>query len=261
MAMDLGLTGKRALVCAASRGLGRGIAAALAAEGVDLVLNARGEEALEQTAGDLRKAHGVQVLTVAGDITREETRQAALAVAGEPDILITNAGGPPPGSWRDWSREDLEAAVAANMFTPLLLIQACLPAMIGRGWGRIVNVTSSSVRAPIPELGLSNMARTGLTGAVAGIARQVAKHGVTINSILPGRHATDRIEALDRARAEADGITQAEVRRRAQSRNPTERDGDAGDFGAVAAFLCSQQAGYIVGQNILVDGGGVPLTM
>lgn len=259
--MDLGLTGKRALVCAASRGLGRGIAAALAAEGVSLVLNARGEEALEHTATELRTTHGVRVVTVAGDITAEETRQAVLAVAREPDILITNAGGPPPGSWRDWSRDDLEAALAANMLTPILLMQACLPAMIGRGWGRVVNVTSSSVRAPIPELGLSNMARTGLTGAVAGIARQVAKHGVTINNILPGRHATDRIESLDRARAEADGITLAEVRRRAQSGNPTGRDGDPDDFGAVAAFLCSQQAGYIVGQNILVDGGGVSLTL
>ena len=261
MAMDLGLTGKRALVCAASRGLGRGIAAALAAEGVDLVLNARGAEALERTAAELRAAHGVQITTIAGDITLEETRQAALAAAAEPDILINNAGGPPPGSWRDWSRDDLDSAVGANMLTPILLMQACLPAMIGRGWGRIVNITSSSVRAPIPELGLSNMARTGLTGAVAGIARQVAKHGVTINNILPGRHATDRIEALDRARAESDGITQAEVRRRAHSGNPAGRDGDPDDFGAVAAFLCSRQAGYIVGQNILVDGGGVSLTM
>lgn len=259
--MDLGLAGKRALVCAASRGLGRGIAGALAAEGVSLVLNARGEEALEQTAAELRKAHGVRVMTVAGDITLEETRQAVLAVAGEPDILINNAGGPPPGSWRDWSRDDLEGALGANMLTPILLMQACLPAMIGRGWGRVVNVTSSSVRSPIPELGLSNMARTGLTGAVAGIARQVARHGVTINNILPGRHATSRIEALDRSRAEADGLSQAEVRRRAQAHNPTERDGDPDDFGAVAAFLCSQQARFIVGQNILVDGGGVLLTM
>lgn len=259
--MDLGLKGRRALVCAASRGLGRGIAAALAAEGVALVLNARGAAALERTAAELRAAHGVQVVTVAGDITDRAAREAVLAVANRPDILITNAGGPPPGSWQDWSREDLERAVAANMLTPVELMQACLPAMIERGWGRVVNVTSSSVRAPIPELGLSNMARTGLTGAVAGIARQVAAHGVTINNLLPGRHATDRIEALDQARAQAEGVTEEEIRRRARAGNPTGQDGDPDDFGAVAAFLCSTQARFVVGQNILVDGGGVALTM
>lgn len=259
--MDLGLKGKRALVCASSRGLGRGIAAALAGEGVDLILNARGSEALEKTADELRVAHGINVVTVAGDITDEGARAAVLAAAENPDILITNAGGPPPGSWQDWSRDDLEGAVGANMLTPIVLMQACLPAMITRGWGRVVNVTSSSVRAPIPELGLSNMARTGLTGAVAGIARQVAGNGVTVNNLLPGRHATDRIEALDSARAAADGLTQDEVRARTQASNPTGRDGDPDEFGAVAAFLCSRQAGYIVGQNILVDGGGVSLTM
>lgn len=259
--MDLGLKGKRALVCAASRGLGRGIAAALAGEGVSLVLNARGEEALERTAAELRAAHDVRVVTVAGDITDPAARAAVLAVAGEPDILITNAGGPPPGSWRDWSRDDLERAVGANMLTPIELMQGCLPAMIARGWGRVVNVTSSSVRAPIPELGLSNMARTGLTGAVAGIARQVAAHGVTINNLLPGRHATDRITALDQARARAEGVPEDEIRSRARAGNPTGRDGDPADFGAVAAFLCSDQARFIVGQSILVDGGGVSLTM
>ncbi|MBW7921218.1 MAG: SDR family oxidoreductase [Rubellimicrobium sp.] len=259
--MDLGLKGRRALVCAASRGLGRGIAAALAAEGVSLVLNARGAAALDATAAELRAAHGVPVVTVAGDITDAEARAAVLAVADDPDILITNAGGPPPGSWCDWSRDDLDRAVGANMLTPVLLMQACLPAMIARGWGRVVNVTSSSVRAPIPELGLSNMARTGLTGAVAGIARQVAAHGVTVNNLLPGRHATDRIAALDQARASADGISEDEVRARARAGNPTGQDGDPADFGAVAAFLCSRQARFIVGQNILVDGGGVALTM
>jgi len=198
---------------------------------------------------------------VAGDITTEATREAVLAAAQGPDILITNAGGPPPGPWQGWSRADLDAAVGANMLTPILLMQACLPAMIERGWGRVVNVTSSSVRAPIPELGLSNMARTGLTGAVAGIARQVARHGVTVNNLLPGRHATDRIAALDGARAAAEGLPEAEIRRRAQAANPTGRDGDPDDFGAVAAFLCSDRAGFIVGQNILVDGGGVSLTM
>lgn len=259
--MDMGLRGKRALVCAASRGLGRGIARALAAEGVDLVLNARGAAALDQTAAAIRAAFGVRVETVAADITSAAGRASALAAAGQPDILITNAGGPPPGRWQDWQRDDLLAAVEANMLTPILLMQACLPAMMARGWGRVVNVTSSSVKSPIPDLGLSNMARTGLTGFVAGVARQVAGSGVTVNNLLPGRHDTDRIHALDSRRAAETGQTLAEVRAQGAAAIPAGRYGTPEDFGAMAAFLCSVHAGFIVGQNILLDGGQVAASL
>lgn len=259
--MDMGLRGRRALVCAASRGLGRGIARALAAEGVDLVLNARGAAALEETAAEIRAATGVRVATVAADITTAEGRTAALAAAAEPDILITNAGGPPPGRWQDWSRDDLLAAVEGNMLTPILLMQACLPAMMARGWGRVVNVTSSSVKAPIPDLGLSNMARSGLTGFVAGVARQVAGSGVTVNNLLPGRHDTDRILALDGRRAAETGQTMAAVRAQGAAAIPAGRYGTPEEFGAMAAFLCSVHAGFIVGQNILLDGGQVSATL
>ncbi|MFN6979842.1 MAG: SDR family NAD(P)-dependent oxidoreductase, partial [Gemmobacter sp.] len=194
--MDLGIAGRRALVTAGSKGLGRGCAEALAAAGVHLVINARGAAALEAAAEGLRR-HGVTVTAVAADITDAQGRAAVLDAAGDVDILVTNAGGPPPGLWSDWSREDFIAALDANMLTPIALMQACLPGMIARGWGRVVNITSQSVRAPIPQLGLSNAARTGLTGFVAGTARQVAPHGVTINNLLPGIHATDRAIALD----------------------------------------------------------------
>ncbi len=259
--MDLGLTGRRALVCAASRGLGRGVARALAAEGVALVLNARGAGALEETAAAIRADFAVPVVTVAADITTAAGRDAVLAVAGAPDILVTNAGGPPPGRWQDWSRADLLAAVEANMLTPIDLMQRLLPGMVAQGWGRVVNITSSSVKAPIPELGLSNMARTGLTGYVAGVARQVARSGVTINNLLPGQHDTDRIAALNRARAAAQDLTPEAVRQAAEAAIPAGRYGTAAEFGAVAAFLCSRQAGFITGQNILADGGAVLATI
>jgi len=259
--MDLGLVGKRALVCASSRGLGRGVARALAAEGVALVLNARGAAALEETAAAIRAGFGVEVTAVAADITTEEGRDRVLEVTGPVDILVTNAGGPPPGRWQDWSRADLLAAVEANMLTPIDLMQRLLPGMVAQGWGRVVNITSSSVKAPIPELGLSNMARTGLTGYVAGVARQVARSGVTINNLLPGQHDTDRITALNRARAAAQGTTPEAVRAAAEERIPAGRYGTAAEFGATAAFLCSQSAGFITGQNILADGGAVLATI
>jgi 3-oxoacyl-[acyl-carrier protein] reductase len=258
--MDLGIRGRRALVTAASKGLGRGCAAALAAAGVDLVINARGAEALAATAEALR-AGGVGVTAIAADITTPEGRAAVLDAAGEVDILVTNAGGPPPGLWSDWTRDDFIRALDANMLTPIALMQACLPGMIARGWGRVVNITSQSVRAPIPELGLSNTARTGLTGFVAGTARQVAPHGVTINNLLPGIHATDRAEALDRRVAQAEGITTAEAVARRAATIPARRYGTAEEFGAICAFLCSEHAGFIVGQNILVDGGATNLTL
>jgi len=259
--MDLGIKGKRALVTASSKGLGRGCAEALAAAGVDLVLNARGPEALEATAAAIRAAHGVSVTAVAADITTEAGRAEVLKAAGAVDILVTNAGGPPPGMWTDWNRDDFIAALDANMLTPIALIQACVPGMMERGWGRVINITSQSVKSPIPVLGLSNAARTGLTGFVAGTARQVADKGVTINNMLPGIHATDRADSLDGGVAKAQGITLDEARRRREAAIPVRRYGTAAEFGAMCAFLCSQHAGFIVGQNVLLDGGALNATI
>ena len=259
--MDLGIRGRRALVSAGSKGLGRGCAEALAAAGVDLVLNARGADALEATAAAIRAAHGVTVTTIAADITTEEGRARVLAEAGAVDILITNAGGPPPGVWSDWGRDDFIRALDANMLTPIALMTALLPGMIAQGWGRVVNITSQSVKAPIPALGLSNAARTGLTGYVAGTARQVAPNGVTINNMLPGIHDTDRATALDGNIVKAEGIAMEEARRRRMATIPARRYGTAAEFGAMCAFLCSQHAGFIVGQNILLDGGATNATI
>lgn len=259
--MDLGIAGRRALVTAASKGLGRGCAEALAAAGVDLVLNARGEEALTATANDLSDRHGVSVSAIAADITSEDGRARVLGAAGPVDILVTNAGGPPPGLWSDWDREDFIRALDANMLTPIALMKALLPGMIDQGWGRVVNITSQSVKSPIAQLGLSNAARAGLTGYVAGTARQVAPHGVTINNLLPGIHATDRADALDRAVAGAGGLTLDEARASRAASIPARRYGTAEEFGAACAFLCSAHAGFIVGQNILLDGGAFNATL
>ncbi len=259
--MDLGIAGKKALVCASSKGLGRGCAEALAAAGVDLVMNARGAEALTETAEAIRAAHGVTVTTIAADITAEDGRAEVLAAAGDVDILVTNAGGPPPGVWSDWGREDFIKALDANMLTPIALMTALLPKMIDRRWGRVVNITSQSVKAPIPALGLSNAARTGLTGYVAGTARQVASHGVTINNLLPGIHATDRAVALDGGVAKSEGITLEAARAKREATIPVRRYGTAEEFGAACAFLCSVHAGFIVAQNILADGGATNATI
>lgn len=259
--MDLGIAGKRALVCASSRGLGRGCAEALAEAGVDLVINGRNADSLQRAADEIAARHGVSVTPVAADITSAEGRGQVLHAAGDVDILVTNAGGPPPGMWTDWSREDFLKAIDANMLTPIALMQALLPGMMQRGWGRVVNITSSSVKAPIPQLGLSNTARTGLTGFVAGTARQVAPHGVTINNLLPGIHATDRADALDEAVASAEGITIDEARARRAATIPARRYGTPQEFGAMCAFLCSVHAGFIVGQNILLDGGAINSTL
>ncbi|MCU0901349.1 MAG: SDR family oxidoreductase [Cypionkella sp.] len=259
--MDLGIAGKRALICAGSKGLGLGCAQALAAAGVDLVLNARGQDALEEAAQALRRDHAVQVTPVAADITTEAGRAAVLAAAGTVDILVTNAGGPPPGLWSEWEREDFIRALDANMLTPIALMKALLPGMIGRGWGRVVNITSQSVKAPIAQLGLSNAARSGLTGYVAGTARQVAPHGVTINNLLPGIHDTDRAAALDAGVMQAEGISREEARARRAASIPARRYGTAAEFGAACAFLCSVHAGFIVGQNILLDGGATNTTL
>jgi 3-oxoacyl-[acyl-carrier protein] reductase len=259
--MDLGIAGKKALVTASSRGLGRGCAEALAAAGVDLVMNARGAGALEAAAEAIRVAHGVSVTTVAADVTRTDGRAAVLEKAGQVDIMVTNAGGPPPGMWSDWEREDFIKALDANMLAPIALMKSQLPGMIDAGWGRVVNITSGSVKAPIAVLGLSNAARAGLTGYVAGTSRQVAPFGVTINNMLPGTHATDRAASLDTGVATQEGITLDEARARREASIPARRYGTAEEFGAMCAFLCSQHAGFIVGQNILLDGGAINTVM
>ncbi|MDO5529563.1 MAG: SDR family oxidoreductase [Paracoccus sp. (in: a-proteobacteria)] len=260
--MDLGIRGKRALVCAASKGLGRGCAEALAAEGVSLVINARGEDTLRAAAQAISAAHGVEVIPVAGDITTEDGRGAVLeALGGEADILVNNAGGPPPGNWRDWGREDFLRAIEGNMLTAISLMQALVPGMCDRGWGRVVNITSGAVRSPIPVLGLSNTARAGLTGFVAGISREVAQDGVIINNLLPGIHATDRADSLDKGVAEKEGISLDQARAKRQATIPTRSYGSAADFGAACAFLCSERASFIVGQNLLLDGGALNVTI
>lgn len=259
--MDLGISGKRALVCASSKGLGLGCAEALAEAGVDLVMNARGAEALEDAADKIRETYGVKVETVACDVTTPEGQAQVLEAAQGVDILVTNAGGPPPGMWSDWEREDFIKALDANMLTPIALMKALLPGMMEKGWGRVVNITSQSVKAPIPVLGLSNSARAGLTGYVAGTARQVAGKGVTINNLLPGIHATDRAVSLDSGVAAQQGISIDEAKAARAATIPAGRYGTRGEFGAACAFLCSQHAGFIVGQNLLLDGGGVNSTM
>lgn len=259
--MDLGISGKRALVCASSKGLGRGCAMALAEAGVDLVLNARGDVALEATATEIRSKYKVNVETVAADVTSEKGRAQVLEVAGQVDILVTNAGGPPPGMWTDWDRDDFIEALDANMLTPIALIKALVPGMMDRGWGRVVNITSVSVKSPIPVLGLSNAARTGLTGYVAGTSRQVAGSGVTINNLLPGLHDTDRMVSLDTHVSTTSGKSFEEVRAEKYAAIPAGRYGTAEEFGATCAFMCSQHAGFMIGQNVLLDGGATVATM
>ena len=259
--MDLGIRGKRALVCASSKGLGRGCAMALAEAGVDLVINARSEGPLEETAQAIREAHGVTVTAVAADITSEEGRAQVLKAAGAVDILVNNAGGPPPGMWTDWERDDFIKALDANMLTPIALIKALVPGMLERGWGRVVNITSQSVKSPIAVLGLSNSARAGLTGYVAGTSRQVAGSGVVMNNLLPGIHATDRAVSLDTGVAEKEGITLQEAVTKRSATIPAGRYGTPEEFGATCAFLCSQYAGFIVGQNVLLDGGATNATL
>jgi 3-oxoacyl-[acyl-carrier protein] reductase len=261
--MDLGLQGRWALVCAASKGLGKGCAKALAAEGVNVVVTARGAEVLEATAAELRALdRSIQVKTVAGDITTPEGRAAALAACPQVDILVNNAGGPPPGDFRDWSREDWIKAVDANMLTPIELIKATVDGMAERGFGRIVNITSGAVKAPIDVLGLSNGARSGLTGFVAGVARQkrLASRNVTINNLLPGVFDTDRIRTTTRAQAQKAGKSEDELIAARLASVPAGRLGTPDEFGAICAFLCSAHASYLTGQNILLDGGAFPGT-
>ena len=258
--MDMGLRGKSALVCASSKGLGRGCAFSLAREGVNLVITARGKEALEKTAQEIRAATGVNVTTVAGDITTEAGRALVLAACPNPDILINNAGGPPPGDFRNWTRDTWIAALDANMLTPIELIKATVDGMIARKFGRIVNITSSSVKAPIEILGLSNGARSGLTGFVAGIARKTVAHNVTINNLLPGSFDTDRIRTTCETQAKNRGVSVEVIRKERMAQCPAGRFGDPAEFGDACAYLCSAQAGYVTGQNFLIDGGSYPGT-
>lgn len=259
--MNFEIAGKKAIVCAASRGLGKGCAIALAEQGVELTINGRDRDTLEATAEEIRSSTGAKVTTSAGDITTEEGRKGVLAACSDPDIIVNNAGGPPPGDFRSWNRDVWIAALDANMLTPIELIRSTLDGMIARRFGRIVNITSSGVKSPIGILGLSNGARTGLTGFVAGLARETARHNVTINNLLPGAFDTDRRAAMVAAGAKATGKTEEQVRHEQANQSPAGRFGTIAEFGAACAFLCSAQAGFMTGQNILLDGGAFPGTL
>lgn len=258
--MDLGIAGRWALVCGASKGLGYGCALSLAREGANLVINARSPGPLAEAAQRIGDETGVTVVAVACDITTEAGRAEALAACPQVDILVNNAGGPPPGDFRDWTREHWIAAIDANMLTPIELIRATVDGMIARRFGRIVNITSSSVKAPIDILGLSNGARSGLTGFVAGVARTTVEHNVTINNLLPGQFDTDRLRKTTETAARKLGRTPDEVAAQRQAAIPARRFGTAEEFGQFCAFLCSAQASYFTGQNVLLDGGAYPGT-
>jgi 3-oxoacyl-[acyl-carrier protein] reductase len=258
--MDLKIKGKSGLVCAASRGLGKACAFSLAREGVNVTIVARTAQTLEATAEEIRRATGGTVTAVAADITTEEGRAAALAACPAPDILINNAGGPPPGDFRQWDRKIWIAALDANMLTPIELIKATVDGMIERKFGRIVNITSGAVKAPIDVLGLSNGARSGLTGFIAGLSRKTVSHNVTINNLLPGPFDTDRLRATVKASADAAKRPFDDVWNERRTTNPAMRFGDPAEFGEACAYLCSSQAGFITGQNWLMDGGAYPGT-
>jgi 3-oxoacyl-[acyl-carrier protein] reductase len=258
--MELGIRGKNALVCGASKGLGRACAMSLAREGCGVAIVARDREQLEKTAGEIRAATGARITVVATDITTDEGRAAALAAAGTLDILVTNAGGPPTGDFRQFSREDWLRALNNNMLTPIELIRATVDGMMARKFGRIVNITSGAVKAPINVLGLSNGARSGLTGFVAGIARETVRHNVTINNLLPGAFATERLGSLFAAQGKSRGVAAEAVAEERRKQIPAERFGEPEEFGEACAYLCSAQAGYITGQNFLIDGGSYPGT-
>ncbi len=259
--MDLGIAGKKAIVCASSKGLGRACAFALAREGVNLTINGRNSDTLEATAEEIRGATGAEVTTVAIDVTTPEGRAALLAACPDPDILINNAGGPPPGDFREWGRDDWIRALDANMLTAIFLIKDTVDGMIGRGFGRIVNITSGAVKAPIDILGLSNGARAGLTGFCAGVARKTVRHNVTLNGLLPGPFDTDRLRSNYEHSAKASGRPFAELYAEGAAKNPAGRFGDPAEFGDACAYLCSAQAGFITGQNFLLDGGSFPGTL
>jgi 3-oxoacyl-[acyl-carrier protein] reductase len=256
--MDLGINGRTAIVCAASKGLGKATALQLAKEGANVVISARTKADIEATAEEIRKAANVKVTAIACDVTTEQGRKQMLAACPSPDILINNAGGPPPGDFKDFSLDDWRKAVEWNMITPLALIKATVYGMMDRRFGRIVNITSQSVKAPIASLELSNGARAGLTGAIAVMARRAVKHNVTINNILPGPFETDRLRGSTRKMADLQGISFEAAMEQRKSHVPAGRFGTPAEFGHAAAFLCSAHAGFITGQNLLLDGGIFP---
>jgi 3-oxoacyl-[acyl-carrier protein] reductase len=253
--MDLGIAGRSAIVCASSRGLGRGCATALAREGVRVVVNGTNAETLERTAAAIRTETGAEVMPVLADVTTAEGRAALLAACPSPDILVNNAGGPPPGNFREWTRDDWIRVLDANMLSAIELIKATVDGMIERRFGRIVNITSVAVKAPISYLGLSNGARSGLTGFCAGLAREVARHNVTINNLLPGSFDTDRLKNNARSRATREGMDFEELYRAGMQKEASGRYGNPDEFGAACAFLCAAGSGYITRQNLLLDGG------
>ena len=259
--MDLGIEGRKALVCASSKGLGKACAKALAREGAQVWICARHEETLGQAAAELNVAAGGRVEAVAADVTTESGREKLLEACPAPDILVNNAGGPPPGDFRDWSQDDWFDAVNANMYSAIDMIRRCLDGMVERGFGRIVNITSVAVKLPVKPLGLSNGARAGLTGFISGIAREPAEHNVTINNLLPGYVATDRMWSVIDAGARAAGQDPDAFKENFFSAVGAKRPGEPAEFGAVCAFLCSRHAAYITAQNILMDGGLYPGTL
>lgn len=258
--MDLGIAGRKALVCGASAGLGFACAQALVEEGVQVVVVARTAQTLADAAARLAALGGGSVAQVVADVTTDHGRAAILDAHPRFDIVITNAGGPPPGSFRDWTRDTWLAALDANMLAPIELIRATVDPMIAQGFGRIINITSSAVKSPLEPLGLSNGARSGLTGFVAGLARSVAAHGVTINNLLPGTFDTARLASNFAAQARREGRPVDAVRNDRIARHPARRLGSPYEFGRTCAFLCSLHAGYINGQNLLLDGGSYPGT-
>lgn len=256
--MDLGIAGRSAIVCGASAGLGRGIATALAREGVNVFAAARGEERLNAAAKDIARDTGGTIKAVVADVTTEDGRGTLLAACPQPDILVNNAGGPPPGDFRNWSRDEWIKAIDANMLSAIMLIKATIDSMIERRFGRIVNITSHMVKQPIGILGLSNGARAGLTGFSGGLARDVARYNVTINNMLPGQFDTDRLQSNHQKFAAARNVPLKQFQDEAREQVPAKRFGTPAEFGAAGAFLCSAHAGYITGQNILLDGGQYP---
>jgi 3-oxoacyl-[acyl-carrier protein] reductase len=255
---SLGIEGRTALVCGSSSGLGRACAWALARAGANVVLNGRTEDKLRVAHEELARDFDVTVTHVVGDVSTPDGRKRVLAVCSSPDIVVNNSAGPPPGTLRDFDEDRWHDALSMSMISPILMIRAVLDSMIARKWGRIINITSSAVKAPLPLLGLSNGARSGLTGFVAGLAREVAAHGITINNLLPGRFGTDRLQNYIRRVAEHEGITPEEASRRMQQANPMQRFGRPEELGAFCAFLASEHAAYMTGQNILLDGGEYP---
>jgi len=259
--MDLGIKGRKAIVCASSKGLGKACAMALAEDGCEVFVNGRNEETVAATVAEIKAATGASAHACVADVTTPEGRDALLALCPEPDILVNNAGGPPPGDFRDWDAEHWHQAVNNNMITPILLIRSVVDGMMDRKFGRIVNITSAAVKAPIDILGLSNGARAGLTGFIAGLSRKTVAHNVTINGLLPGPFDTDRLSQTMGSIAEKSGKPIEEIKAARAAENPAGRFGTPTEFGAFCAFLCSSHAGFVTGQNIVLDGGAYPGTL